>query len=155
MGFEKHFKVCGMSSFNKKTRRTKGGFTLVEALAAILLIGIAIASIVASNNAFTRANAFGVQLSTAEFLIEQVRERSVSLAFDDLDDFAGLYSPPQDVCGDQLNDLSAFSQQVTVEHVSPTNFEVAEADSGFLRITVNILCGNSEVSSASWIRTRY
>ena len=47
-------------------------FTLVEVMIAVVLIGIAIAALVASNAAFTQANSFGIDLSTAEFLIEEI-----------------------------------------------------------------------------------
>ena len=48
----------------------KQGFTLIEVLVAVVLIGLAIASLVAANSSFTRANGAGVNLSTAEFGIE-------------------------------------------------------------------------------------
>ena len=53
------------------------GFSLIEVLIGILLVGLAIASLVAASNAFTRANGAGVNLSTAEFLIEQIRDYNI------------------------------------------------------------------------------
>ena len=58
----------------------KNGFSLVEVLIAILLVGLAIASLVTANSALTKANGAGADLSTAEFLIEQMRELTAMLA---------------------------------------------------------------------------
>jgi len=162
-------------------RNTKyeSGFSLVEVLIAVLLIGIAVASLVASNSAFTKANSAGTDLSTAEFLVEQIRELTALLpvidpgstvwtfgpesgetlaTYDDLDDFDGTsFSPPINANRSPLNDLAAYSQQVTVENVSTSNFEqvVSDTSSSFVRVTVRIYLNSKEISSASWLRARY
>ncbi len=161
-----------------KTVRTEAGFTLLEALIASILIGIAISALVMSNQAFTRANGAAINLSTAEFLIEEIRELMAPLPvvdpetqtdtfgaesgetladFDDLDDFdGGVFSPPIDVSRQSLADFSAFSQQVTVENVSNSNFTTTVGDhvSDFVRVTVRILLNNNEINTANWIRAR-
>ena len=156
----------------------KNGFSLIEALIAIILVGLAIASLVAANSAFTRANAAGADLSTAEFLIEQIRELTVLLAiidpqtgasvfgpeeptladYDDLDDFDGAnFSPPISAGREVLNDFAAFSQQITVENVSVADFEqvVDDHSSSFVRVTVEVFLNSKQISSASWIRAQY
>jgi prepilin-type N-terminal cleavage/methylation domain-containing protein len=137
-----------------------GGFTLIEVLIAILLVGLVIASLVAANGVFTKTNAFGTDLSTAEFLVEQIRERSTVADYDDLyslEHFDGvIFSPPINAEGDDLNEFAAFSEQITVENVSQDNFEqVVGSNSGFLRVTVKVFLNSKEISSASWIRARY
>lgn len=137
--------------------RYKNGFTLIEVLIAIVLVGIAIASLVGANISFTEANSVGTNLSTAEFLIEQIRERTLSVSYDDLYALDEDYSPPINVNGEVLNDFAAFSQQVTVENVSDTDFSlvVGDHDSSFVRITVRVLLNSREISSAGWIRAQY
>ena len=139
-----------------------GGFTLIEVLIAILLVGIVIASLVAANGVFTKTNAFGTDLSTAEFLVEQIRERSTAAGYDDvyshsLEHFDGVsFSPPINVDGDDLNEFAAFSEQITVENVSQNNFEqVVGYDSGFIRVSAKVFLNSREISSASLIRARY
>jgi type II secretory pathway pseudopilin PulG len=156
----------------------KNAFTLIEALIAVILISLAIVSLLAANSAFTQANAAGTYLSTAEFLIEQIRELTALLPvvdpnsgtgvfgaeepaladYDDLDDLDGkIFSPPISADRTVLNDFAAFSQQITVENVNPTNFEqvVPDHSGNFVRVTVKVLLGSKEISSTSWIRARY
>lgn len=137
----------------------KHGFTLIEVLIAILLVGLAIASLVVANGSFTKANAAATDLSTAEFLIEQVRERSVSVNYDDLHGLEHfdnvLFSPPINADGESLNDFAVFSEQITVENVSDANFEQVVVDSNFVRVTVKVFLNSREISSARWLRARY
>jgi len=134
----------------------KNGFTLIEVLIAMILVGLAIASLVGANISFTRANGAGANLSTAEFLIEQIRGRTALIEYDNLhSSFDNVqFSPPVSTDGQALADFAEFTQAVTVENVSNTNFETVVSDfsSDFVRITVRILLNSDELSSASWIR---
>jgi len=138
----------------------EAGFSLIEVLIAIVLVGLAIASLVTANSAFTKANGAGAELSTAEFLIEQVRERTALVDYADLYAFDDKsFSPPQNANGDVLNDLAAFSQQITVENVSDSDFEQVVPDydpnSHFVRITVKVFLNSREISSVRWLRALY
>ena len=99
------------------------GFTLAEILVAVVIIGIAIAALVGANGAFTQVNGAAVNLSTAEFLIEEIRELTTMSAYDDLYDFDTSFCPPVDVSGAELTDFSSFTQQVNVEYVDPSSLE--------------------------------
>lgn len=141
---------------NRKNR--KNGFSLVEVLIAVMFVGLAMVALMAGNGAFTQANAVANEMSIAEFLTEQVKERTVLRAFETLNSFDGVtYSPPQDAKGDVLNDFAAYSQKITVENVSNANFTqtVADGSSSFIRVTVKVCLGTKEVSSTSWIRAQY
>ena len=163
-----------MSIVNRQLNR---GFSLIEVLIAIILVGIAIASLVAANGAFTKANSAGTELSTAEFIVEQIRELTTLLPvidpntgtdlfgpeeaamtdYDDLDDFDNAsFSPPISADREALFDFAAFSQQITVENVNAANFEqvVSNHSSFFVRVTVKVFLNSREISSASWIRAR-
>jgi prepilin-type N-terminal cleavage/methylation domain-containing protein len=158
--------------------RWSKGFSLIEVLIAVILVGLAITALLAASGSFTMTNGAGADLSTAEFLMEQIREltallpvadpqtgiatfgpEEASLAFyDDLDDFDGItFSPPIDADRNVLNDFAAFSQQVVVENVNPSNFEQVVGDHGssFVRVTVKVFLSAREISSMSWIRARY
>ena len=149
---------------------------------AILIIGIAIASLLAANIAFTSANGSAADLSTAEFLAEQVRELTAPLPvvdpqtqtatfgpepneatladYDDLDDFDNFDSKPYspiDAARNQLPAFSAFSQHVTVENVNAGNFEQVDVThtSQFVRVTVTVSLNSKQLTSIRWIRARY
>ena len=162
-----------------REKKYKSGFSLIEVLIAILLIGLAVASLVAANSAFTKANGAGTDLSTAEFIVEQIRELTMLLpvidpqtedatfgpetgealvGYDDLDDFDGAtFSPPIDVNRNVLSNFAAFHQVVTVENVNASNFEqiVGDHSSYFVRVTVRVYLNSKEISSTSWLRARY
>jgi hypothetical protein len=154
------------------------GFSLIEALFAVLLVGLAIAALVGANAAFTRANGAGADISTAEFLLEQIKELTGTLPvvdpetedatfgaeegslslYDDLDDFDDAsFSPPIGADRSTLSDFGAFTQQVTVQNVSAADFQSVLGDhsSNFVRVTVKVLLNSTEMGSASWIRARY
>jgi len=151
---------------------------MIEVLIAIFLVAIAVASLVAASGSLTQANGAGAELSTAEFLIEQVREltdllpvidpeegkdtfgaeEGSLLNYDDVDDFEGAsFNPPITSDREVLNDFSAYTQQVTVENISQSDFQqvVLDHDSNFVRVTVKVLLNGNEISSSSWIRTNY
>jgi prepilin-type N-terminal cleavage/methylation domain-containing protein len=157
----------------------RSGFSIIEVLIAILLVGLAIASLVAANGALTKANGAGTELSTAEFLVEQMRELTTLLpvvdpetedsvfgpedtetlaGYDDLDDFDGAsFSPPIGADRNALDDLAAYSQELTVENVSASDFEQVVGDhlSSFVRVTVKVSLNSRGISSASWLRARF
>jgi prepilin-type N-terminal cleavage/methylation domain-containing protein len=167
-----------ISNFKSSCLRRGDGFSLIEVLIAVVLIGLAITALLAANGSFTIANSAGTDLSTAEFLIEQIRELMALLPvvdpqtgtttfgpeetgltyYDDLDDFDGAsFSPPIDANRNVLNNFTAFSQLVIVENVNPSNFEqvVSDHSTSFVRVTVSVLLNTKQITSTSWIRARY
>lgn len=167
-----------------RASRRGNGFSLVEILISIILVGLSITALVFASNSFTMANGAGADLSTAEFLVEQIREMTTLLPvrdpdvdtwttlgpngesdvanYNDVDDFDGFNSAtlgaPIDAGRNLLSDLAAFSQDVTVEKVSPSDFNHVEADSfdgPFVRVTVRVALSGREICSASWIRADY
>jgi hypothetical protein len=153
---------------------------LIEVLIAVILVGLSIAALVAANGSFTMANITGADISTGEFLVEQLRELTTTLpvseqaadvawttfgpeepnlaSYDDLDDFDGAsFSPPINAGRQVLNDFAVFTQDVTVENINQSNFDqtVADRSSDFVRVTVTVSRNAQEISSASWIRARF
>jgi len=157
----------------------RAAFTLAEIMIAIIFLGLAIAALLGTNRVLTQSNAAAIELSTAEFLTEQLRELTILLPaydpqegidsfgreeallanYDDIDDFDDApFSPPINADRQPINSLASYRQTVTVQKVSPFNFalDVADIDSSpFLKVTVKIYFNAKLVSSTSWIRTRY
>lgn len=134
-----------------KINKTYRGFTLLEALFAVALIGMVIVALVASSAAFTMTNAGGIDLSTAEFLIEQVRERSAAVSYDDLSSLAGAYNPPRDANNEILMDFNAFSQVVSVSNCG-TQFGASAED--FKRVSVTVRKNGVAVAQTEWVRAK-
>ena len=138
----------------------KQAFTLIEVLIAIILVGLAIASLLGANIAFTRANGSGAELSTAEFLVEQIRELTAMKVYTDLPAFNGkTYSHPNGPIGSNgevLTDFASYSQQIAVENVSDANFtSVVVNPTNFVRVTTSIYLNGKKITSACWIRAKY
>lgn len=154
------------------------GFTLVEVLIATVLIGLSIAALLVANGSFTMANAAGADLSTAEFLVEQIRELTTVLAvvdpetefdtfgpeeaglatYDDIDDLDNaVFSPPINAHRAAMPEFATYSQQIIVENLNASDFNqvVADHTSPFVRVTVRVRHNGIESSSASWVRARY
>ncbi len=154
-----------------------GGFTLLEVMFASMLIGLAIAALAVTSSAYTIVNGAGIDLSTAEFLVEEIRELTAPLPavdpagvsgtcgpdagestlalFDDVDDFDGqTISPPIDVDRTAMTEFAAFSQQITVQNITASNLTqtVADHSTDLYRITVTITKNNSPITSTSWVR---
>ena len=140
---------------NKK--KQSNGFTLIEALFAAMLLGLVVAALAAASGAFTMANGYGVDLSTAEFLIEEIRELTANENVDDLlANFDGqTFNPPKDISNSDMADFSEFSQQVEIDYVESGNFtNTVTGPTDFVRVTVTVTKAGSPVSSTSWIRAR-
>lgn len=138
-----------------KTKHNAHGFTLIEALFASMLIGMVIVSLVAASGAYTIVNGVGIDMSTAEFLIEEIRELTAPMTFDELLTYEGVtYNPPIDIEKIEMTEFSAFSQVVTIEYVQASSLEtVVTGPTDFVRVTVTVTKNGQAVSSASWIRT--
>ena len=149
-----------MNQIHCKRHFSGGGFTLLEALFASMLIGLVIAALVASSSAFTQANGAGVDLSTAEFLIEEIRELTANTPFSDLEStWEGDHSWPNDdmnpvPSAEEIEAFSVFTQQVVVQHVNDSDFTTPQSGSDFIRVAVTITKNGQPVSSASWIRAK-
>ncbi len=140
-----------------KKHKTRGGFTLIEALFAAMLLGLVIAALAAASGSFTMANGYGMDLTTAEFLIEEVRERTANIDVDTLlASYDGqTFSPPVDVSGVDMTDFSQFGQQVEIDYVESGNFaNTVTGPTDFVRVTVTVTKGGQPISSTSWIRAQ-
>ncbi|MBA7714476.1 hypothetical protein ES703_123501 [subsurface metagenome] len=147
-------------------------------MVAVFLVGLAVTALLVTNRALTHSNSAGLEITTAEFLIEQIKElttllpvidpedgitqfgpEEASLAlYDDLDDFDDAsFSPPINADRQTLNNFSAYRQEVTVQNVSASNFSLPVTDhtSDVVRVTVKVYLGSRLISEQNWIRTRY
>jgi prepilin-type N-terminal cleavage/methylation domain-containing protein len=139
------------------------GFTLVEVLFAVILVGMAIAGLTAANYAYSQSNGAGTDISTAEYLIEQIHEMTATMTVDQIYAYGGTgtawrtaFAPINANGGSLGTTFKAWKQQIKVETLQK---DLATADNGaspkFYRITVRATKNGQPISSATWLRARY
>jgi prepilin-type N-terminal cleavage/methylation domain-containing protein len=143
-----------------KISRGEHGFTLIEAMFAIMIIGVGIAALMTVFAAGTNANAFGDRLSKAVFLADEIRAMTDNVGFGadgtatTLLAFAGQTFNGVDANGATVAGLQDYRQTVQVRMVYPDNmttyFGITPPG---LVITAAVSFNNEELTRLSWIRT--
>jgi len=123
---------------------------------AIILVGIAIASLVAASRTFTRITGTAAEVSTAEFLAEQIRELMVLLPVIDPQTGTGTFGPePDEATLADYDDLDDFDDAALSPPISADRAVLSNHASSFVRVTVKVLLKSDQITSASWIRAKY
>ncbi len=145
-----------MKMLHKYNRRSVSGFTFLEVLMAVIIVGMGVVSLMMLFTVGTKVNKFGNDLATAVFLAEQVRGMTDEAEFDDLFDYDGQTYNGVDAAGDSLDGLNSYQQSVQVQAVNPADLSVyVGSDPEAVMITASVSQGASELTSISWIRIRY
>lgn len=163
---------------NSSGRRRRGGFSLVEVVVTILIVGglmaAALNTVGASRltqyntNQRSRALALGQSLM-AEILQQDYEEPDTPGSFglegaenstkrdlyDDIDDYAGWSaSPPEDKDGALVENTTGFRRLVTVKWVDTSDPDVESVlPTGMKGITVVVTCQDREMVRLFAIRT--
>ena len=120
---------------------SRRGFTMPEAMLAVLIVGIGFLAVMELFSACTMENQRSSQVTTAQLLCTNIQELSAGLAFkdpyyssttwgaesgeslsqyNDVDDLDGLsFNPPIDSMRFPVTELSKYTQVVTVMPVDP------------------------------------
>lgn len=69
----------GMPAKSKRSVRRAGGFTLIEAAMAVIIIGVGVLAMVDAQGAFVRANLWSSHAASATFLANEIREHTRQL----------------------------------------------------------------------------
>ncbi len=122
-----------------------GGFTLIESILTIVIVGVGVLAIVQAQQAYHQQNNFSQRVGTALMLANEMREVTLNLPqhdpitgaafwgpeanepgyeqYDDLDDFDGgegngtTFDPPISANRLPIPNMTGWSQKVTVENV--------------------------------------
>lgn len=133
--------------------RHVGGFTMLEAMLATLIIGIGFVAMLNLIANSTRANGDGTELITALDLARNIREKTVTQPFATLPALNGTsYMPPTDNRGVTLTQMPNWQQVVTVEPVNPAEVTSNSADPRVeaLRLTAVVRHNGEQVTSLTW-----
>jgi type II secretory pathway pseudopilin PulG len=136
-------------------RRRRGGFTLIEAAMATVIIGIGVVALLELLATGTRSNISASELVTATNLAKQFRERTLQKTFDQVRAMNALNeSPPKDAAGNGITQLNGWQQSIKVNPVDPArlSLDVIDSNPTAIRVSVTISHNQKRVTSASWIR---
>ena len=159
----------------RMARRSRAGFTLIDTAMATILVGVGVASLMSAIAASTRVNNEAKRLTTASFLLQEVREMTADLPFedpdedeiwgpeevapanyDDLIDYLQIeFSPPVAADGTVLNQLTRWSQSIRVISVDENNVRIATApgSTGMVRLEATISLNGVTVAEGKWLIT--
>jgi prepilin-type N-terminal cleavage/methylation domain-containing protein len=130
------------------------GFTLIEAMFAIMIIGIGIAALMTVFAAGTNVNAYGDRLSKGVFLVDEIRAMTDNVGFAGLADYHGRTYNGVDANGTAVAGLQEFNQTISVRKINPVDLSLYSGDEpkGVI-ITALVSYNNEEITRLSWIRT--
>jgi hypothetical protein len=154
-------------------RRRRGGFTLLEAAAVTMIVGVGVVAMIELLAAGTMSTADAAERTTALHLAGNIREVALGLKFadpqspgtwataepvvelyDDIKDLDGqTFSPPINGRRQPIADYPGWSQAVTVDTVAEHNLTsilVKDPKAPVARVTVKILRNGREVYRRSW-----
>ncbi|MBN1764955.1 MAG: prepilin-type N-terminal cleavage/methylation domain-containing protein [Sedimentisphaerales bacterium] len=131
------------------------GFSLIEVMLAVLIVGIAIVAMMMLFGAGTTVNDFGNDLTSAVFLADQMRSMTDEVDFDFLLNYDNITYNGVDANGNTVAGLDTFQQHITVQPVNPEDMSVYMGpDPEAMLITADVSSGGNEVTRISWLRVR-
>ena len=151
--------VCVMDRRRIQRQRAnnlRGGFTLIETVFAIMIVGLAIVALMMLFASGTQVNAVGNSMSSAVFLAGEIRSLIDGVAFEDLGLFPGTYNGI-DAAGNAVPGMESYRQIVEVQSVNPTDMTpYVGTDPNAIRLTVRVVYGKNaqEMTRVSWLRVK-
>lgn len=141
---------------NTRRRTRCGGFTLIEAGMATVIIGVGFTAMLQLLAAGTISNKEGMALTTGIHLAGNLHEASLRTAYDDLFAMQGTHNPPVDANLQSMAGMNGWQQEVDVSYVDPnllTNSVPDDQEEPTARVTVTITRNGKPVYRTSWIAT--
>jgi len=135
-------------------RRRRGGFTLIEAAIATVIIGVAFTAMLQLIAKGTEANGEGTALTTAINLAGNIHEASLRKTYDKIFLLRGTHSPPYDASEHPIAGMTGWTQVVGVAYVDENNITQSVPDTQYeptARVTVAVLRNGNEVYRTSWL----
>jgi len=135
--------------------RRAGGFTLIEAIFAIMIVGLGVVALMQLFAAGTYVNGCGNSLSSAVFLAEELRAMTDNAPFSSLAGFQGQTFQGVDANGTAVAGLGAFQQLLEVQPVNPNDLTPYVGSSPqVVRLTARVIYNGRELTRLSWLRAK-
>ena len=142
-----------MNYISKRTRCRSGGFTLMEAVFTIMIVGLGVVALMQVFASGTNVNDFGNKLSTAVFLAGELRSMTDDVDFVDLPDFDGSTYSGVDSNEVALPGMQDYQQVLAVEDVNPVDMTVEVGGMDMYRLTATVTYKGQLLSEISWLRS--
>ena len=142
---------------NVRRRARSGGFTLLEAGMATVIIGVAFTAMLQLLAAGTISNKNGTALTTAIHLAGNIHEASLRTPYDDLFTLQGSHNPPLDANLRTMTGMDGWQQVIDVTYVDRnlvTNNVPDTQEEPTARVIVTINRSGKFVHRASWLATK-
>jgi len=135
-------------------RRREVGFTLMEAVFSIMIVGLGVVAMMQLFGSGTKVNAYGNHLSSAVFLAEELQAMTDDVAFDDLLSYNGQTFNGVDANEKPVEGLANYQQQLFAEGVTPGDLTVYVGhDQEIIRLTAVVNHQGLELARISWLRS--
>ena len=137
----------------RRNRKTRTGFTLIEAAMTTVIIGLGVVSMMRLLAAGTVSNLEGTELTTGINLAKSIRELGLQKSMAEVIAMNGVsHQPPWDSSGAAISSMSNWKQTIAVSAVDPNRLTTTIIDStpAVVRVTVTVTHNNRTVGSASW-----
>lgn len=133
---------------NKRRPNAPCGFTLIEALFSVVIVGLGVVALMHLFAAGTEVNSFGNRLSTGVIFAEQVRAATDDTPFVDLPTLNGQTFDGSAGLADYQVQLAA--QPVTPDDLTP----YIGPDPEMIRMTARVQYKNSDLTTLNWLRSQ-
>ena len=135
----------------------RGGFTLIEALIASVIVGLGVTAVLMASKSGTQVNAEARDVTRAIYLGQEIREWMVKKSYQDIADLSDVtYKPPKDASGQEISGMTDWSQKITLS--LRDSDEITEDDddeeSDMIYVEVEILYGSQSVLTTGWLVTK-
>ncbi|WP_432798853.1 type II secretion system protein [Poriferisphaera sp. WC338] len=156
----------------ESNRRHTCGFTLIETIMSILIVGgLFVAALTVYHGSKIRQIMISEEAISnflAESLLEEILSQSYSevnsvgssagesvsrIAFDSIDDYAGYVEKPVKTrSGEAIDGYVNWKREVTVTYLNPADIQKSQTkDAGLKKVTVSVFSGQREKASVSTI----
>lgn len=126
--------------FISTPRRPAAGFTLAEILVAVALVALGFVAIVAALGHDTLTSQAGEDVMLATYLADEIRDKALEMTFANVLNLDGVTYDPAILSTGSTQDLTNWSQKITVTPVqeSDLNHTVGSSGSHAARLTVEV-----------------
>jgi type II secretory pathway pseudopilin PulG len=142
---------------NSTPRPPAPGFTLAEILVAVVLVALGFVAIVAALGHDTVTSQAGEDVMLATYLADEIRDKALQMTFANVLNLDAVTYDPAILSTGSTQDLTNWSQKITVAPVSVSNLNQVVARSGATaaRLTVEVRSrGKPVVTQAYYLLDR-